>query len=852
VYPSISFFVKPDLPENLKLLEELADNIWFCWNYEAIELFQRIDEDLWISTQHNPRAMLNQIKQERLNELARDAGFQAQLERVIANYYTYKQANNFQYLGNRAPADFSIAYFSAEYGLADCLPIYSGGLGMLSGDHMKSASDLNLPLVGIGLAYRQGYFTQFLNSDGWQQETYNPNDFYNMPMGLLKDGQGNAITITVPIENRALIARVWQVNIGRIALYLLDANIDVNPPDLRSITHQLYGGDTEMRIRQEILLGIGGVRLLDALGLKPNVFHMNEGHSAFAALERIRVLRQRHGLSFDEAKAIVKASNCFTTHTPVPAGNDYFSPELVRRHFQEYVEELGISLPVLLAFGRVDPLDQQGLFCMTVLALRFSTYNNGVSRLHGDVSRQMWKEIWPRFPIEDVPITAITNGVHIPSWVSGEISYLYNRYLGSGWLEDPDSDAIWQKIPHIPDAEIWRMRERRRSRMISFVRNHLVEQYKRMGAGIETLRQASEVLDPQALTIVFARRFATYKRAIMIMEDLDRLERLLCNPERPVQIVFAGKAHPQDNEGKEFIRRIVEVCRQPRFRSHLVFLENYDINMARYLVQGADVWLNNPRRPLEACGTSGMKAAANGGLNLSILDGWWDEGYESGLGWAIGSTDVSENHELQDHIDAMSLYRLLEEEVIPLFYTKHTDGMPRGWIASIKQSLSKLAPVFNTHRMLEDYTDMFYVPAANGFNSMAADNYALARKIGAWIGKVMENWNQVQVVEVNGPCAESFTWGEDLPISAKVRLANLDPDDVRCEIYYGPLSANGEFITREVAPMQVVTQESSGVHLYSGKLPCTSNGRIGMKVRVTPFLGVGISQHAMGLVAWSN
>ena len=851
MYPSLSFFVKPNLPEKLKALEELARNLWFCWNYEAIELFQRMDDELWVNSQHNPRALLNQISQERLDELSLDAGFLAQLDRVSTMYNSYKKGETFHFLKDRAPDDYSIAYFSAEYGLADCLPIYSGGLGMLSGDHMKSASDLNLPMVGIGLAYGQGYFTQFLNADGWQQETYIPNDFYNMPIDLVKDDKGNEITISVDIEGRHLVARIWRVNIGRIALYLMDANIDANPPDLRAITHQLYGGDTEMRIRQEILLGIGGVRLLDTLGIKPNAFHMNEGHSAFASLERIRMLRERKGLSFDEAAAIVKASNCFTTHTPVPAGNDYFSDELVRRHFQNYMEGLGISLPVLLAYGRVNPHDQQSLFCMTVLALRLSTYNNGVSRLHGYVSREMWQDVWPHFPLEDVPITHITNGVHIASWLSGEMGYLYNRYLGSGWVEDPDSSSIWQKIKNIPDGELWRMRERRRGRLVSFVRERLQEQLKRQSVGAATLRKATEVLDPNALTIVFARRFATYKRAVMLMEDLDRLERLLLDPDRPVQIIFAGKAHPQDNAGKDFIKRIVDVCRQPRFRSHMVFIENYDINVARYLVQGADVWLNNPRRPLEACGTSGMKAAANGGLNLSILDGWWDEGYEPGLGWAIGGLDTNEDHDLQDHMDAMSLYRLLEEEVVPLFYSRQKDGMPRGWISYIKNNLSKLCPMFNAHRMVENYNDMFYMSAAEGFNVMGADDFALTRQVGAWGHKVMENWSQVQVVEVNGPPQSQFIWGQEMEVQAKVRLGALAPTDVSCEIYYGPLSAKGEFSKREIAPMQVQSQEGD-VYVFKGKFTCSSNGRVGLKVRITPFFQGSISQYALGLVAWSN
>jgi starch phosphorylase len=844
-------FVKPHLPDNLKSLEELSNNLWFAWNYDAIDLFQRIDADLWVKTQHNPKAMLNQIDQDILDDLSKDTGFLAQLDRTMTKFKAYMAAQGCPLLGDRTPNNFKIAYFSAEYGLADCLPIYSGGLGMLSGDHLKSASDLNLPLIGIGLAYRQGYFTQCLGPDGWQQETYNPNDFYNMPMELVLDGKGDEIIVSVDIEGRQLHARAWKIQVGRIPLYVLDANIEINPPDLRSITHQLYGGDIEMRIRQEILLGIGGVRLLDALNIEARVYHMNEGHSAFASLERIRLLRQRHGLSFDEALALVRSSNCFTTHTPVPAGNDYFSADLIQRHFNDYMHELGISMPVLMAYGRVDPHDQQALFCMTVLALRFSTYNNGVSRLHGEVSRHMWKDVWPNFPLEDIPITSVTNGVHIPSWISGEMVYLYNRYLGAAWTEEHDSRTIWQKAARIPDSELWRARERRRASLITYVRDYLSAQLMRQGAGAELIHQAGEVLDARVLTIVFARRFATYKRAVMLMEDLDRLDLILNNPERPVQIIFAGKAHPQDNEGKAFIRTVVETCRNPRFRNRMVFLENYDINVARYLVQGADVWLNNPRRPLEACGTSGMKAAANGCLNLSILDGWWDEGYEPGLGWAIGSRDMNDDHDLQDKMDAYALYRILEHEVVPLFYDRPDGDMPRRWLAYIKQNLSKLVPVFNTHRMLEDYTNLFYMPAAASMNSLIADNFKLDRQVGAWGHKIMENWGQVEVSEIIGPDNGNFLWGEKIEIKTKIKLASLSPDDVRCEIYYGLLNAGGNFANRQTVAMTPEKKEGDA-WWYKGSITCENNGRLGIKIRVTPFFMGTLSQHAIGLVAWSK
>ena len=847
--PSLSFQVKPSLPPQLAALTRLAGNLWFAWNPEAVELFQRIDAGLWSRVSHNPLMLLNQISQERLEGLAKDSGFVAQLERVVGLMDAYLKATDCPFLAGRAPDNFKIAYFSAEYGLADCLPVYSGGLGMLSGDHLKSASNLNLPLVAVGLAYRQGYFNQYLNPDGWQQEEYHANDFWNMPMTLVRDAQGQEVTVSVDIEGRPLVARLWQVNVGRVCLYLMDANIEQNPDDLRAITHQLYGGDTEMRIRQEILLGIGGVRALKALGLAPNVFHMNEGHSAFASLERIRILRAEQGLSFDEAREMVKTSNCFTTHTPVPAGNDYFDPDLVRRHFQGYVRELGISLPVLLAYGRIHPHDQQEQFCMTVLALRLSAANNGVSRLHGQVSRQMWQDVWPHFPLEDVPISHITNGVHIPSWISGDMAYLYYRYLGPAWMEDPDSQAVWKLIDQIPDGELWRAHERRRARCVAYVRSRLVEQLKRRGASAETLRQAAEVLNAEALTVVFARRFATYKRAVMILQDPERLARLVGDPKRPVQFIFAGKAHPKDNEGKEFIRRIVAMSQEPRFRQHMVFIEDYDINVARYLVQGADVWLNTPRRPLEACGTSGMKAAANGALNLSILDGWWDEGFEPGLGWAIGAGEQYEDEYLQDQVEARAMYRTLENEVAPAFYDRAEEGLPRRWIAYMKKSLSRLCPVFNTHRMLEDYADESYLPAATRFNSLAQEGFTRARQLGAWTRRIMENWSQVEVREVTSPMPETLTWGEDLEVRALVKLGGLTPADVACDIYHGPLDADGQFASRDTQQMEPVGG-GDGVFEFRGRVKCLYTGRLGLKVRVVPFHGDLNSKYALGLAAW--
>jgi starch phosphorylase len=502
-----------------------------------------------------------------------------------------------------------------------------------------------------------------------------------------------------------------------------------------------------------------------------------------------------------------------------------------------------------MGYGRVHPTNQQEPFCMTVLALRLSAFNNGVSRLHGQVSREMWKDCWPHFPLEDVPITHITNGVHIPSWISVEMAYLYYRYLGPVWMEDPDSAAVWRGILDIPDAELWRAHERRRARMVAFVRSRLVSQLQRRGASAEALRGAGEVLQSEALTIVFARRFATYKRAVLVMTDPDRLERILCDPRRPAQIIFAGKAHPKDDEGKEFIRRIISLSQQPRFRNHLVFLENYDINLARYLVQGADVWLNNPRRPLEASGTSGMKATANGALNLSILDGWWDEGFKPGLGWAIGGGEVYEDEDLQDQVEARSLYRTLENEVVPLFYDRHEEGLPRRWIAYMKSNLAELCPAFNSHRMLEDYTDGCYLPASLRYNSLVENGLSRARDLGAWTRRIMEQWHQVEVTGVDSPNPATLTWGQELEVRANVRLGGLTPEDVACDIYYGPLSAGGDFQERRTDSMQPVGGHD-GLYQFSGRVKLTDTGRIGLKVRVVPNHPDLSTKYALGLAAW--
>jgi len=851
-----TLLVVPSLPERLSPLSRLAHNLWYTWNQDAIELFRRLDRDLWEEVYHNPVLLLARVRQERLQEAASDESFLLHMDSVMERFDQYmelKSMYSFQ-LEKHLDPSFRIAYFSAEYGLTECLPLYSGGLGMLSGDHLKSSSNLRLPLVGVGLLYQNGYFGQYLNSEGWQQEYYVVNDYNNTPVFRELDENGRPITVSVQMADHDVSAEIWHVQVGRVPLYLLSTNIEENRSEDRGITSQLYGGDREMRIRQEILLGMGGVKALKALGIKPTVYHMNEGHSAFAQLERIRGMIKEEGLSFEAAVEAVKASGVFTTHTPVPAGNDYFDASLMDRYFRNYAQDIGVPLQRILGLGRQNPHDQNESFCMTVLALRLSSFKNGVSRLHRDVSRQMWHGIWQGFPLEDSPIIAITNGVHVPSYISKEMADLYNRYLGPRWVEEPDSQKAWEGIDRIPDTELWRTHERRRERLIAFARRKLKEQLIRRGALPSEIQAAEDVLDPEALTIGFSRRFAAYKRGDLLFRDPDRLARILNHPQRPVQILFAGKAHPQDSDGKNLIKTIIQFARQEAFRYRVVFLEDYDIVIARYLVQGADLWLNTPRRPMEACGTSGMKAVANGALHMSILDGWWDEGYKSDRGWAIGAGEEYSDPRYQDEVESRAIYDILEKEVVPLFYERGRDNAPRRWIAMMKSSMRTLCPIFNSHRMLEDYMDRCYVPASELFKEIRHDAFKRAEEFAQWKRRVAEGWQGIQVREfpMEQGTQSVLPLGTEYPVRARIFLGTLRPEDVQVELYYGVLSPNGELL--EPVTQQMIRekdQETENGYVYRGTISCTTSGRLGFDVRVLPRHPLLVHPCDMGLIIWA-
>jgi starch phosphorylase len=847
--PIKTYHVAPALPGNLQRLRDLAFNLYWCWHPDVIEVFRRLDRDLWESTGHNPVKMLGEVRQGLLNTLSTDEGFLAQLRRASDSFETYLGEHS--YVG-RACAEnhVRVGYFSMEFGLTECLSIYSGGLGMLAGDHLKSASDLGVDLVAVGLLYQQGYARQYLNADGWQQEAYPENDFYNLPVTECRGADEQPVYVSVDLPTGPVWAKVWRCDVGRVPLILLDTNHDRNARVAdRDITDRLYGGDDDMRVRQEILLGIGGLRALEALGQRPTVCHMNEGHAAFLALERVRLYMAEHGAGFAEAVEATSPGNVFTTHTPVPAGNDRFAPAVMETYFQAYYPQLGLGAKDFLALGRENPSDDQEYFCMTVLALKLAAHNNAVSELHGEVARAMWRNVYQNVPLDEVPIGHITNGVHARSWVSGDMAELFDRYMGPRWADNPMDRAVWERVEQIPDEELWRTHERRRERLVAYARQCLRRQLERVGGSPRELRTAAEILDPKALTIGFARRFATYKRATLLLRDPQRLSAILNQAGRPVQVLYAGKAHPADNHGKEFIRELVHTARSEQFRHRLVFIEDYDQDVARRLVQGVDVWLNTPLRPMEASGTSGMKVVFNGGLNCSIPDGWWPEGYNGLNGWCIGRGEEYADQAYQDDVESSALYDLLERDIVPLFYDREGDGPPRDWVSRIKNSIRTLAPVFNTNRMVLEYTRRFYLPSGLKFHQLNSEGRATA--LAGWKARIRAGWAGVKIVAVNGGEDDGLTVGDKKPVSATVALGALTVGDVAVEAYYGAVDARNEIVGGSVVTLAPGEPAADGSVVYSGAIGCAHSGRQGYQVRVVPRHPDLENPLTMGLVRWA-
>jgi starch phosphorylase len=834
-----AFHVLPALPKALDGLHPLALNLRWAWEHDTVELFRRLDRTLWEKVGHNPVQLLGNISQDRLREVVEDDAFLSQLERAQRSNYAYMKSASTWYKRVHAhtlPSTTQVAYFSMEFGITECLPIYSGGLGVLAGDHLKSSSDLGIPLVGVGLLYQMGYFRQYLSADGWQQERYPENDFYNMPIQPAKTADGADVVISVDMPGRTVYARVWVAQVGRVPLYLLDTNIGQNGLDDQNITDTLYGGDMEMRLKQEIVLGIGGLRALAALGIRPTICHMNEGHSAFLALERVRLIMQEHQVDFAVAQELAASGNVFTTHTPVPAGFDVFPADMLGRYFGDFIRQIGISFEDFIGLGRVHPGDNAEQFNMAMLALHNAHAVNGVSRLHGRVTRRMVQSVYSGFPEDEVPVSYVTNGIHARSFTSPEMASLLDRYVGGRWSQDPTPTDVWERVNDIPDEELWRVRETRRESLISYARQRLWTQFEHRGMSDYEIRETRNMLNPNVLTLGFARRFATYKRATLLFSDPERLIKILTDPHRPVQLLFAGKAHPRDDGGKELIRQILQFARRPEVRSKIVFLEDYDLDLARHLVQGVDIWLNTPRRPMEASGTSGMKVLANGGINVSVPDGWWAEGYGPQVGWSIGHGEEYDDPDYQDRQEAAALYDILEKEVVPLFYDRNTDGVPRAWVARIKNSMRLLCPRFNTNRMVAEYAERFYFPATKRFEALQADELARARAVVDWKRRLGSAWGGVRVRKVESQTADgsaAVRVGSDLAITAWIELGSLTPEDVQVQAFHGPLDANHEVVRGQGMPLQWKRAED-GVHLYEGEIPTTASGLQGFTVRILP------------------
>jgi glycogen phosphorylase len=848
--PVQTFNVSPRLPENLEPLRELAHNLWWTWEPDARRLFRHLDTQLWDRTNHNPIRMLQLSRQARLVELSGDDDYIREMRAVYQKFQAY-MARQDTY-GKLRPSAPRIAYFSAEFGFHESVPNYSGGLGILSGDHCKSASDLDLNFCAVTLLYRHGYFKQQINKDGWQEAVSLNQNFNHLPLREAKVGD-EPLHVSVSILGRTVTAKVWELQIGRIKLYLLDTDIQQNSQEDRPITAQLYGGDLEMRIRQEVVLGIGGVRALDALGINPEVYHMNEGHSAFLSLERIRQYVQNKGLEYYTALQVVASSNVFTTHTPVPAGNDAFPREMMVRHFSRYAEDFRISFDDFFRLG--EPTNHlTNTFSMTILALRVSRHANGVSKLHGDVSQGLWQDVWAGIPIQEVPITSITNGIHTKTWTAPEFHRIYAKYLGSDWEEHLTDIEYWRRVVDIPDDVLWETHHLLKARLIDFIRDRLRRQRVRLGESPQQLRQINSVLNPDVLTIGFARRFATYKRGTLLFSQKERLLRLVQNTERPVQFIFAGKSHPKDEPGKGFIQEVYNKSREPGLDHAVVFVEDYDTYIGRRLYQGVDLWLNNPLRPLEASGTSGMKLPPNGGLNLSVLDGWWCEGYNKKNGWAIGPEITDGSPDFQNEVDADSLFNILENQIVPLYYAKPDGRIPIAWIQLMRESMRSVTPVFNTHRMVKEYTERLYEPAAQGFKALSSNNCRAAVDLAKWKHATRVDWPQIRIesVETSQAGRVSMFVGDQLEVVARVFLGPVDPSHVRVQAYVGD-SDNGSL--RNPYTVDFATVEKAGrdgVYRFTGIIPASESGSYGFNVRVMPTHPNLIQDHELRLITWAT
>ncbi len=844
--------VNPQLPKRIEKLGEISNNLWWSWNTEFLRLFQKIDRDLWEQCGKNPVKFLRRVSQENLERVSKDITFLKEYDKIADNFTNYMNSKNTwfssKYSNNKKDL---IAYFSAEYGLDQTIPIYSGGLGILSGDHLKSASDLGLPLVGVGLLYKNGYFNQKINGYGQQETEYHNIDLYDLPINPVKDEKGEDLTIYVKFPKRRLYLKVWQINVGRVKLYLLDSDIPKNNEEDRNVTLRLYGGDQEMRIRQEIVLGMAGVSLLTKyLGLKPTVYHMNEGHSAFLNLEIIKNIIKEKQVSFEVAKDIASSKTVFTTHTPVPAGNDIFPIALVEKYFKDFWPRLGISREEFLKLGMKPGPELDEGFNMGILALKIAGKKNGVSKLHGAVSRELFSEVWPNISPNESPIGYVTNGIHTCTWLAPRLKELYNKYLIPYWQDNMHQDYVWEKIKNIPDDKLWLAHIERKRKLINLVKENTTERLRRSGYGYEEINEIVSKLDPDALTIGFARRFATYKRATLIFKDIERMTQIMNNTGKPVQLIFAGKAHPADKEGQDLIKYIHEISMMPQFKGKIFLLENYNIAMSRYLISGVDVWLNNPRRPMEASGTSGQKASVNGVINFSVLDGWWAEGYTQNNGWTIGTNAEYDSYEAQDMADSQSMYHTLEEKIIPIYYDRDKNGISKKWLELMKNSIITTGGKYSTARMLVDYTNELYIPLCNLTKKYYEDIDNVAA-YNSWKKDLYVNWKDIKITQGNNLDNITMDAGNNIEVACEVQLPNIDIENVSVEVYYGKILENGIVENVSIIPMQLQEiDEEHKKYYFTAKIELTSGGNYGYTFRVMPRHEMLLEPANLDLVKW--
>ena len=845
--------VIPQLPQRIRGLSEIANNLWWSWNTEFLKLFKNIDIDLWEKCEKNPVKFLSLISQDKLTEIIKDEDFLKKYDEIYSNFSNYINSKstwfNKKYPNNKQDV---IAYFSAEYGLDEILPIYSGGLGILSGDHLKSASDLGIPFVAVGLLYKNGYFRQQIGRNGEQETIYKTLDISKMPIKEVTDQQGNVVKVSVKLPNGITYLKVWKINVGRVTLYLLDSDLPENPEEYRGITSTLYGGDKENRIKQEIVLGIGGSRALETLKIAPTVYHMNEGHSSFLLFELMMKTIQNKQVSFNIAKDIVSSKTVFTTHTPVPAGNDIFSDELIKKYFNDYPEKFGISEQEFLALGKASAQNNSE-FNMGIFALKIAGKKNGVSKLHGEVSKKLFSEVWPNITDKESPITYVTNGIHTCSWLAPNLKKLYNKYLIPFWQDSIYDDKVWKDIKNIPDEKLWNEHLERKNKLLTLVKDNTVNRLKRNGYTYEEIAEVISGINTNALTIGFARRFATYKRATLIFKDIERIKQILNDTQRPVQLIFAGKAHPADKEGQDLIKYIHELSMRPEFKGKIFLLEDYSIAMSRYLISGVDVWLNNPRRPMEASGTSGQKASVNGVINFSVLDGWWAEGFNSRNGWKIGTDLEYDNYEIQDINDSDSIYTMLEKRIIPSFYNRNEKDIPKEWINIMKESIITTGGRFSTSRMLVDYMEKLYMPLCNLTNKYYT-NLDSVTEFNKWKKNIYNEWDKIEIIS----CEENINnkvinAGNSLNVKCLVKLPHVLKENISVEVFYGKVFNDEIKDNINIIPMKLVDiDEQERLYKYAATIKLDVGGDFAYTFRVMPKHEMLLDSENLDLIKWGQ